>query len=83
MRPHLDHFTTGHDRNSVCPAYRAQSVGDHNSSTAALLEEFVYRFLDQSLAFSVERRRSLIKEQNARLLNQRTCNRDPLFLPSG
>jgi hypothetical protein len=77
----LDNLTLFHHVNLMRRPHRAQSMGDDEHCPPS--GDLRHILLDDGLGFIVQRARGFIKDQNARVRDQRSRNRNPLALPTG
>src|SRR3954469_10882618 len=75
-----DRAVTQHE-NAITPSDGGQPMRDDEGRAA--LHQPLDRLHDQRLGLDVERRGRLVKDQDRRVAQQGTGNRDPLFLPLG
>ena len=80
MGTFLDDLTLPHHNDLVSIDDRAQPVGDHDNSLLLFFKKLVEGLLDLELALGVQSTGRLVEEQDARLADQGTCNRDSLLL---
>ncbi len=78
VRSGFDNPAIVHDNDPVCRTNGGEAVGDHHRR--ALMHQPVERILHQPLAFGIERRCRLVEQQQRRIAEQRTGNRNPLAL---
>src|SRR5206468_3876264 len=74
----LDDLSVLDDEDLVGPPNRREAVGDDDRRAA--LQEPVERLLDQYLCRAVDVRRGLVEDEDARICQQRACDRDELPL---
>ena len=79
MAARLDRAPVLHDIDPVGMRYRVQPVRDRQCRAA--LAEMFHRLAHLQLGFRVERSSRLIKQDDRRIFDERTCNGDPLPLP--
>ena len=77
VSPLLNNLPIPQHKNPLTLLNRAQPVRNHNRRPADLRP--VQRLLHNLLRFSVQRRRRLIEQQNLRLPDQRSRDRNPLL----
>ena len=78
MRAALDDPAAVDDEDHVGGDDRREPVGDRDRRAA--LHQRLERALDEPLARGVERRRRLVEHEDARVLEQHACDREPLLL---
>lgn len=74
----LDDLPIRHDDNLVDILNRREAMGNDNAGTTG--PSFIQRLLDDLLTFRVEGRGCLVEQQNGWIANQRSCDRNALFL---
>lgn len=70
------------NHNSICISNRTQSMCNQYDRLRSMFRQPIYRFLHLKLTFRIERTRRFIKYKYSRVLNQRSCNRNTLLLPT-
>src|SRR5438552_3259806 len=80
MRAVLDDPSAIDCQYSIRVAYRRQTVGDDKHGSA--LRDLLHVGLDDTLAGIVESAGGFVEDQDARVGDERTGNRDPLPLPA-
>ena len=80
MRAHFNDLPVIHDHNAVGIAHRRQTVG--NDDDRATFANGFHVVLNDAFRFIIQRASRFVKNQNAWVGDERTCNRDALPLPT-